>query len=148
MGDIALYRMTWHDYSAYEAKADDIFGNLWRGRLFAYRRYVALLGLPVDCQEWCMTPQTVNAVNLPLHNALDLPAAILPPPFFDWQAFAALNCAAIGSIIGHEIICTFASRGSTFDSNKHGRDWWKTADLDHFNFRRSFAWAKPSDLPA
>ena len=33
--------------------------------------------------EWCMTPQTVNAVNLPLQNALNFPAAILNPPFFD-----------------------------------------------------------------
>ena len=30
-----------------------------------------------------MTPQTVNAVNLPLQNALNFPAAILQPPFFD-----------------------------------------------------------------
>ena len=30
-----------------------------------------------------MTPQTVNAVNLPAMNALNFPAAILQPPFFD-----------------------------------------------------------------
>ena len=28
------YPETWRDYSAYEVKADDIFGNLWRGGLF------------------------------------------------------------------------------------------------------------------
>ena len=29
-----------------------------------------------------MTPQTVNAVNLPLQNAMNFPAAILNPPFY------------------------------------------------------------------
>ncbi len=62
------YPETWHDYSAYEVKPDDIFGNLWRADLFAYHREVARLGLAVDRKEWSMTPQTVNAVNLPLQN--------------------------------------------------------------------------------
>ena len=35
-----------------------------------------------------MTPQTVNAVNLPLQNALNFPAAILEAPFFDPKADA------------------------------------------------------------
>ncbi|MDB5681533.1 MAG: family peptidase, partial [Sphingomonas bacterium] len=30
-----------------------------------------------------MTPQTVNAVNLPLQNALNFPAAILYTPYYD-----------------------------------------------------------------
>ena len=30
-----------------------------------------------------MTPQTVNAVNLPVMNAMNFPAAILQPPYFD-----------------------------------------------------------------
>ena len=105
------YPETWRDYSAYEVKADDIFGNLWRGSLFDYQRSdVARIGLPVDRKEWSMTPQTVNAVNLPLQNALNFPAAILQPPFFDPQAPAAVNYGAIGSIIGHEISHTFRHR--------------------------------------
>ncbi|MGC1789654.1 MAG: M13 family peptidase, partial [Terriglobales bacterium] len=28
------YPETWRDYSGYEFKADDIFGNLWSGSLF------------------------------------------------------------------------------------------------------------------
>ena len=63
-----------------------------------------------------MTPQTVNAVNLPLQNALNFPAAILQPPFFDPQAPAAANYGAIGSVIGHEISHTFDTEGSAFDS--------------------------------
>ncbi len=65
------YPETWRDYSAYEVKADDIFGNMWRGSLFNYHRNVSRLGTQVNRREWSMTPQTVNAVNLPLQNALN-----------------------------------------------------------------------------
>ena len=126
------YPETWHDYSSFEVKADDIFGNIWRGRLSDYRREIARLGQPVDRKEWSMTPQTVNAVNLPLQNALNFPAAILQPPFFDPVAPAAVNYGAIGTVIGHEISHTFDTEGSTFDAKGRLRNWWTPADLTHF----------------
>jgi len=74
-------------------KAGDAFGNLWRGNLAYYHRDIARLGKAVDKHEWSMTPQTVNAVNLPLQNALNFPAAILQPGFFDPEAPAARTMA-------------------------------------------------------
>jgi putative endopeptidase len=127
------YPETWRDYSAYEVKADDLFGNVWRGGLFDYHRDVSRLGLAINRKEWTMEPQTVNAVNLPLQNALSFPGAILQPPFFDPQAPAAVNYGAIGSVIGHEISHTFDTEGSAFDSKGRVRDWWTPADLAHFN---------------
>lgn len=126
------YPETWHSYDGYDVKPDDIFGNVWRAGLFQYHQQVTRLGTPVDRKEWAMTPQTVNAVNLPLQNALNFPAAILQPPFFDAKAPAAANYGAIGSIIGHEISHTFDTEGSTFDSKGRLRDWWTSADLAHF----------------
>lgn len=126
------YPETWHDYSSFEMKADDILGNIQRGRLAEYHRQVTRLGKPVDRKEWSMTPQTVNAVNLPLQNALNFPAAILQPPFFDPEAPAAANYGAIGTIIGHEISHTFDSEGSAFDSKGRVRNWWTPGDLAHF----------------
>lgn len=79
-----------------------------------------------------MTPQTVNAVNLPLQNALNFPAAILQPPFFDPKAPAAVNYGAIGAVIGHEISHTFDTEGSAFDSKGRVRNWWTPADFAHF----------------
>jgi endothelin-converting enzyme/putative endopeptidase len=126
------YPETWRDYSKYEVKADDAFGNLWRASLFKYHHDTGRLGSPVDRHEWSMTPQTVNAVNLPLQNALNFPAAILQPPFFDAKAPAAANYGAIGAVIGHEISHTFDTEGSTFDSQGRLRNWWTPADLAHF----------------
>jgi putative endopeptidase len=126
------YPETWIDYSSYDVKPDDAFGNIWRGNLFNYHRQVGRLGMPVDRKEWSMDPQTVNAVNLPLQNALNFPAAVLQPPFFDPQAPAAANYGAIGSVIGHEISHTFDSEGSAFDSKGAVRNWWTPSDFEHF----------------
>lgn len=127
------YPEDWIDYRAYEVKPDDAFGNVWRGSLFEYHRQVSRLGATVNRHEWCMSPQTVNAVNLPLQNALNFPAAILQPPFFDAKAPAAFNYGAIGSIIGHEISHTFDSQGAAFDAKGRVRNWWTADDLAHFN---------------
>ena len=126
------YAESWVDYSAYAVKPDDLFGNVWRGSMFEYRRQVARLGGPVDRKEWSMTPQTVNAVNHPLQNALNFPAAILQPPYFDPAAPAAANYGSIGATIGHEISHTFDSEGSAFDSKGRVRNWWTPDDMAHF----------------
>ena len=126
------YADSWLDYSAYEVKPDDLFGNRWRASLFDYHHDLARIGTAVNRKEWSMTPQTVNAVNLPLQNALNFPAAILQPPFFDPAAPAAMNYGAVGSVIGHEISHTFDTEGSAFDAKGRMRDWWTAADFAHF----------------
>ena len=87
----------------------------------------------VDRREWCMYPQTIDACELPLQNGLYFPAAYLEPPNFDPQASAAVNYGAIGRVIGHEISHTFDTEGSAFDPTGRARNWWKPADLAHFN---------------
>ena len=93
----------WEDYSGLKIVKGDAFGNAQRAELFQYRREREKLHQPIDRGEWWMTPQTVNAVNLPIQNALNFPAAFLQPPFFDPNADAAHNYGAVGAVIGHEI---------------------------------------------
>ena len=126
------YPDRWIDYAGLTVTPGEALANAERAGLFTYRRRLAQLSQPVDLSEWWMTPQTVNAVNIPLQNALNFPAAILVPPFFDPQATAAVNYGAIGSTIGHEISHSFDDEGSQFDA--HGRliNWWTPEDLAHF----------------
>ncbi len=126
------YPETWKDYSTYEVRSDDAFGNSWRASLWKYDSEIARIGKPVDRHEWSMEPQTVNAVNLPLQNALNFPAAILQPPFFDPEAPPVVNYGAIGAVIGHEISHTFDAEGSAFDSKGRVRNWWTPEDHAHF----------------
>jgi putative endopeptidase len=127
------YPEKWRSYAALEIKPDDLFGDLARDSKFEYQYELSRIGQPVDRSEWVMTPQTVNAVELPLDNSLNFPAAILQPPFYDPAAPDAVNYGAIGAVIGHEISHTFDSEGSAFDSHGRVRDWWTPADLKHFN---------------
>jgi putative endopeptidase len=122
----------WRSYAGYTVSPDNLFANMWGASRFDYRYSLSRIGMAVDRKEWCMTPQTVNAVNLPLDNGLNFPAAILQPPFFDPAAPAAFNYGAIGSIIGHEISHTFDSQGAAFDSKGQVRNWWTAEDLAHF----------------
>jgi predicted metalloendopeptidase len=126
------YPDTWRDYASLEIVNGDALGNDDRADLFEYRYQLAKLAKPVDRGEWWMTPQTVNAVNLPLQNALNFPAAILQPPFFDAQASAAYNYGSMGAVIGHEISHSFDDQGSQFDADGRLANWWTPDDLAHF----------------
>lgn len=74
----------------------------------------------------------MNALNLPLQNALNFPAAILNPPFFDMDADPVENYGAIGAVIGHEISHSFDNLGSEFDAYGKMTNWWTPADFEHF----------------
>src|SRR5262249_3621663 len=126
------YPDTWRDFSALSIVRGDALGNLERAELFDYQYHLAKLTRPPDKSEWWMTPQTVNAVNLPLQNALNFPAAILEPPYYDPAASAATRYGAVGAIIGHEISHSFDDQGSQFDADGRFANWWTPEDLAHF----------------
>jgi predicted metalloendopeptidase len=126
------YPDRWQEYGALEVVKGDAVGNDERASLFEYKRQLAKLSRPVDRSEWWMVPQTVNAVNLPLQNALNFPAAIIQPPFFDPQADAAHNYGSMGAVIGHEISHSFDDQGSQFDAEGRLLNWWTKDDLAHF----------------
>ena len=126
------YPDRWKSYDGLAVRLDDAFGNAVRAEEFHYQQELAKLGRKPDRTEWAMPPQLVNAVNLPLQNALNFPAAILQPPFFDPKAPDAVNYGAIGSIIGHEISHSFDDQGAQFDAQGRLRDWWTKEDLAHF----------------
>ena len=126
------YPESFRDDSSLSIVRGDAFGNLERAELHNYRINLAKLGRPADRGEWAMFPQEVNAVNLPIRNSLNFPAAILVPPFFDPQATAAANYGGIGSVIGHEISHSFDDQGAKFDAQGRFANWWTPDDLAHF----------------
>lgn len=126
------YPDRWIDYSGLDVRRDDALGNAQRAEIFDFRRKLARLGQPVDRSEWVMYPQTVNAVNLPPLNAMNFPAAILQPPYFDPARPVVMDYGAMGAVIGHEISHGFDDTGAQFDSTGKWNDWWTPEDLAHF----------------
>ena len=126
------YPDRWKSYAGLEVKQGDALGNAMRAERFHYKGELAKLGTKVDPKEWAMPPHLVNAINMPMQNALNFPAAILQPPFFDPQGSDAHNYGAIGAVIGHEISHSFDDMGAQFDSRGRLRDWWTKEDAEHF----------------
>ena len=123
---------TWRDYSAFQARPDDLYGNAERAQAYEWDRRVARRNGPVDRAEWGMLPQTVNASYSSTRNSITFPAAILQPPFFDPRADPAVNYGAIGGVIGHEISHGFDDQGRKSDGDGVLRDWWTPADAAAF----------------
>ena len=126
------YPDTWRDYSSLQIAADNPYANQKAVSLYEYRHQLDKIGKPMDRAEWWMPPQLVNAVNLPVQNALNFPAAILVRPFFDPKADPAFNYGAIGAVIGHEISHSFDNGGALFDASGTLRNWWTPADFQRF----------------
>jgi len=126
------YPDAWIDYSALSVVKGDAVGNAERAALFAYRRQLAKLGKRVDRGEWVSDPQVVDAYNLPAMNAMNFPAAILQPPYFDRDRPEVMDYGAIGAIIGHEISHSFDDQGALFDADGKLSNWWTKEDFEHF----------------
>ena len=126
------YPDKWKDYGRYTADPKNAYANMVAAEKVNYAQQLAKIGKPLDKREWWMNAQLVNAVNLPVQNALNFPAAILQRPFFDAKADPAFNYGAIGGVIGHEISHSFDNNGAEFDSTGAMRNWWTEADLKRF----------------
>jgi putative endopeptidase len=126
------YPKKWKDYSTLQVSADDLYGDGARGIAWRWDYQLARLNLPVDRDQWDMTPQTVNAYNQPTFNEVVFPAAILQPPVFDPKADPAVNYGAIGAVIGHEMSHGFDDEGRKFDSHGRLANWWTAQDAQRF----------------
>jgi predicted metalloendopeptidase len=123
---------SWREYSNLRIERGEAFENAERASLADYEYQRGKLTRAPDRSEWWMDPQTVNALNLPVQNALNFPAAILEPPFYDPAAPAPNNYGAVGAIIGHEISHSFDDTGAQFDATGRFSNWWTPDDLAHF----------------
>ena len=128
------YPDKWEDYSKLQLNGQaSLFENLREVARWAYQKsFDEEVGKPVDKSKWGMTPQTVNAYYNPLYNEIVFPAAILQPPFFNFEADPAVNFGGIGAVIGHEITHGFDDSGAEFDAEGNLQNWWTPADKENF----------------
>lgn len=129
------YPDKWEDYSklTIEPAAKSVYyANLQRVNEWAYQKSLEKVGKPVDKTKWGMSPQTVNAYYNPLYNEIVFPAAILQPPFFNFEADPAVNFGGIGAVIGHEMTHGFDDSGAEFDGDGNLKNWWTPEDKKNF----------------
>ncbi|OIV42402.1 M13 family metallopeptidase [Flavobacterium johnsoniae] len=130
------YPDKWKDYSALEIKSvaegGSYFENSKNISKWNFKKGIEKLNKPVDKTEWGMSPQTVNAYYNPSYNEIVFPAAILQPPFYNYQADEAVNYGGIGAVIGHEISHGFDDSGARYNADGNLVDWWTPEDLKQF----------------
>ena len=130
------YPDKWKDYSALTIKSPAEGGSYFENAIsisrWNFQKDVDKLNKPVDKTEWGMSPQTVNAYYSPSYNEIVFPAAILQPPFYNYQADEAVNYGGIGAVIGHEISHGFDDSGSRYNGDGNLIDWWTAEDLKQF----------------
>ena len=130
------YPDKWKDYSALTLKSPEeggtYFENAKNIAIWRNKEDIGKLYKPVDKTEWGMSPQTVNAYYNPSYNEIVFPAAILQPPFYNYQADEAVNYGGIGAVIGHEISHGFDDSGSRYDADGNLKDWWTADDQKQF----------------
>ncbi|MCF1194085.1 M13 family metallopeptidase [Mangrovimonas futianensis] len=130
------YPDKWKDYSQMEVKTYEeggsYYDNMTNVSKWRFNKDLEDLGKPVDKSEWGMSPQTVNAYFNPSYNEIVFPAAILQPPFYNYEADEAVNYGGIGAVIGHEISHCFDDSGSRYDANGNLNNWWTEEDLEQF----------------
>ncbi len=135
------YPDKWKDYSALDIKTKEAGGcyveNMMAIVNWNLKKDETRIGKEVDRDEWFMAPQVVNAYYNPMFNEIVFPAAILQPPFFDWEADAAVNYGGIGAVIGHEITHGFDDQGSRFDKEGNLNEWWTAEDRERFQMLTS-----------
>ncbi len=130
------YPDKWKDYSNLKINSSNsYFDNSKAVAKFHFDENIAKIGKPVDKTEWHMSPQTVNAYFNPPNNEIVFPAAILQPPFYNYQADDAVNYGGIGAVIGHEISHSFDDSGARYDGDGNLNNWWTKQDEENFATR-------------
>jgi putative endopeptidase len=130
------YPDKWKDYSALTIlspkEGGNYFNNIVNLSRWGFKEDLDKLNKTVDKTEWGMSPQTVNAYYNPSYNEIVFPAAILQPPFYNYQADEAVNYGGIGAVIGHEISHGFDDSGARYNADGNLVDWWTENDLNQF----------------
>ena len=122
----------WRDYSKLNVAKNSHLENYINAYTYELNRNFDKLSKPVDKMEWFMSPPTVNAYYNPTTNEITFPAGIMQPPFFFADADDAVNYAAIGAVIGHELTHGFDDQGSQFDEQGNMKNWWTKDDQTKF----------------
>jgi predicted metalloendopeptidase len=126
------YPDTWIDYATLNIVRGDALGNMRRAEAFNRSSNLSELKKPVDPvadpNAWPINAQSPGAIIMFSPNAEFFSAALLQPPFFDYQGDAASNYGAAGAPMAHEISHSFDELGNIYDDQGRLNAWWTEED--------------------
>ena len=129
------YPDEWRNFSGLDVGREAFVLNVLAANKFGREYNNSKIGKPVNKEEWFFPAHTVNAYYAPPLNEICFPAGILQPPFFYLDGDDAINYAAIGAVIGHEMSHGFDDQGRLYDKEGNLTNWWTDEDSERFNTR-------------
>ncbi|KAI7849114.1 hypothetical protein BDC45DRAFT_449204 [Circinella umbellata] len=121
-------------YEAVVPDENNFFKTVQSASRWKVKNNLDSLHNPIDRGTWDIVPQHVGVLyNLPL-NKVQIPAAMLQPPFYDSNGPDYLNYGSLGVMIVHEILHGFDQHGRRYDEQgKHNIHWWSNETQSTFD---------------
>lgn len=120
------------DAQGLEIRAADLYGNVSRAAAHDWHRQIAQLHAPYDRSAWTLAAEYPNYSYVATTNTVEIPAALLQPPFFDLRADPAVNYGALGALVGQMIVTAFTQQGLAYDGDGRLHTWLPEADRARF----------------
>jgi putative endopeptidase len=130
------YPDAYDTYPGLKIGAADFYGNVSRSAAYAWQAQVRKLGQPVPRSEWTLTPFYPQYLYDAKRNTVEVPAALLVPPFFNIAADDAVNYGADGTVIGAQMVAALFSSGSSFDAAGKLHPWLPAEDAKRLDLAR------------
>lgn len=115
------------------SEGGSLLSNLLENMQVTIEENLKKLERDVDCSEWDMPPQTVNAYYDSGKNEIVFPAAILQKPFYDEKNTVGANLGGIGFVIAHEISHAFDANGALYDEYGNYNVWWTEEEMAEYS---------------
>ena len=128
-------------YAGLRIDHGDFYGNVSRSAAYSWRAQLRKLARDVPRSEWTLTPYYPQYSYNPARNSVEVPAALLVPPFFNVGADDAVNYGADGTTIGSQIVGALFGAGSSYDSNGRLHPWLPAPDARQLELARQKAGA-------
>ncbi|MEO7326826.1 MAG: M13 family metallopeptidase [Dokdonella sp.] len=139
------------DFSALSVDDKDLYGNYARSSAYQWGVLVHRLDKPFDRSLWSVSPEYPTFNYSPTSNTVEIPAALLVPPFFDVNADPAVNYGSAGAIIGAMMASPFFTKqGLNYDADGHLNPWLTQQEEEKFSAirtRLATQYSKVEQLP-
>ncbi len=128
------YPHRWKDYASMKIDRKSFVGNIINANQWWYQWQMNKLQVPVDRNEWNITPQEYNAYYSPANNEVVVSAAVLTIPGFEDEQIddAVMYGYAAASTIGHEMTHGFDLEGKEYDKYGNLNNWWTKQDYQNY----------------
>ncbi|XP_031344620.1 neprilysin-2-like isoform X2 [Photinus pyralis] len=126
-------------YEGLNFTSENYLDMRFRLKLFGRECSAKSLRLPINKTDWTTHADSavVNAFYRVKENSIQIPAGILQGAYFSIDRPQFMNYGGIGTIIGHEIIHAFDSKGVKYDKDGKRSYSWSSSAMEALELKKT-----------